>query len=373
MMTRSSGSSASRRRSRICGRDDRRRRRHRRAGARSHASRPRLGPAPALNLPPIQKRQLVERAAGVDRRAARGAARAGQPVVLQRQRRRSRRQVRRRQPDRGDARRRRRLALVARARRRDRFPRRRPRDDQRRSTRRPCGCTCRSRGSPTRCRSWPTWRCGRPFPRRELDRLRQQRLTGLLQARDDPATMRPLAFARVLYGADASLRHGGHRHRRRRSRRSPPTICGPSTRAHFRPDNATLLVVGDVTPDTVLPLLEKQLRRVEGRGHGAAPRRRCRPRRSRAGAQVYIVDKPGAAQSQIRIGWVGVPRSTPDYFPIQVLNTILGGSFTLAAEPEPAREARLHLRRELGVRHARCRPGRSSPRPACRPTRPPKR
>src|SRR2546430_154152 len=42
---------------------------------------------------------------------------------------------------------------------------------------------------------------------------------------------------------------------------------------------------------------------------------------------LYLVDKPGAPQSQIRIGWVGVPRSTPDYFPIQVMNTILGGSF----------------------------------------------
>ena len=44
--------------------------------------------------------------------------------------------------------------------------------------------------------------------------------------------------------------------------------------------------------------------------------------------QIYLIDKPGAAQSQIRIGWVGVPRSTPDYPTIQVLNTILGGSFT---------------------------------------------
>jgi len=42
---------------------------------------------------------------------------------------------------------------------------------------------------------------------------------------------------------------------------------------------------------------------------------------------IYLVDKPGAPQSQVRIGWVGVPRSTPDYFPIQVMNTILGGSF----------------------------------------------
>ena len=44
--------------------------------------------------------------------------------------------------------------------------------------------------------------------------------------------------------------------------------------------------------------------------------------------QVTIVDMPGAEQSQVRIGWVGVPRSTPDYFTLQVLNTILGGSFT---------------------------------------------
>jgi zinc protease len=43
---------------------------------------------------------------------------------------------------------------------------------------------------------------------------------------------------------------------------------------------------------------------------------------------IHLVDMPGSEQSQIRIGWVGVPRSTPDYFTLQVLNTILGGSFT---------------------------------------------
>jgi predicted Zn-dependent peptidase len=45
-------------------------------------------------------------------------------------------------------------------------------------------------------------------------------------------------------------------------------------------------------------------------------------------AQLTLVDMPSAQQSQIRIGWVGVPRSTADYFPLVVLNTILGGSFT---------------------------------------------
>src|SRR3954467_10148699 len=47
-----------------------------------------------------------------------------------------------------------------------------------------------------------------------------------------------------------------------------------------------------------------------------------------AAREIYLVDKPGAPQSQVRIGWVGVARSTPDYFPITVMNTVLGGSFT---------------------------------------------
>jgi hypothetical protein len=51
-------------------------------------------------------------------------------------------------------------------------------------------------------------------------------------------------------------------------------------------------------------------------------------RQAAAARTFYLVDKPGAAQSVIRIGNIGVPRSTADFFPLQVMNTILGGSFT---------------------------------------------
>jgi predicted Zn-dependent peptidase len=47
-----------------------------------------------------------------------------------------------------------------------------------------------------------------------------------------------------------------------------------------------------------------------------------------AARQIFLIEKPGAPQTQIRIGWIGVPRSTPDYFPLLVLNTLLGGSFS---------------------------------------------
>ncbi len=45
-------------------------------------------------------------------------------------------------------------------------------------------------------------------------------------------------------------------------------------------------------------------------------------------ALIYVVDKPGAAQSVINIGQIGVSRESPDYFPLQVMNSLLGGQFT---------------------------------------------
>jgi zinc protease len=164
------------------------------------------------------------------------------------------------------------------------------------------------------------------FPASELDRLRQERLTGLLQARDNPAQLIQLAFPRVLFGP--THRYGTS------ANGLPPAIEAFTVadlqafyRAHYRPDNATLLVVGDVMPAAILAMLEQHFGawKSEGMASLVAEVPTAPQLKSRA---VYIVDKPDAPQSQIRIGWVGVPRSTPDYAALEVLNTILGGSFT---------------------------------------------
>ena len=164
------------------------------------------------------------------------------------------------------------------------------------------------------------------FPPGELERMRRERLTNILQARDDPATINTLAYSRVLFGP--AHRYGW------------PTIGTALTiksltaddlrafyTAAFQPANAALLIVGDVTPDKAMPLLESSFGGWKATGaippHAALPK--VEPPAER---QVYLVDKPGAAQSEIRIGGIGVARSTPDYFPIQILNTILGGSFS---------------------------------------------
>src|ERR1700681_1188098 len=163
------------------------------------------------------------------------------------------------------------------------------------------------------------------FPKDELERLRQQRLTSLIQARDDASTIASLAFSKVLYGS-------GHRFGTATmgTAETIKTFTPDDLRAFytsiFRPTNATLIVVGDVVPDRVLPLLETSFG--GWKASGAAARVALPPTVEPASRAVYLVDKPGAPQSQIRIGWIGVPRATPDYFPIQVLNTILGGAFS---------------------------------------------
>jgi zinc protease len=164
------------------------------------------------------------------------------------------------------------------------------------------------------------------FPESELERLRKERLTRLLQARDDPAAIVEIAFPRLVFGEKHryGTAAGGDE-----SDVKAMTLADVRSfyNAYYRPELSTLLVVGDVTPSQVLPLLEKTFGQWKPSGQGSkpAPLPAATQLEKR---QIYIIDKPGAAQSQIRIGWVGVPRSTPDYPTLQVLNTILGGSFT---------------------------------------------
>ena len=91
-----------------------------------------------------------------------------------------------------------------------------------------------------------------------------------------------------------------------------------------RPD-AVLLVVGDVRPDDI----ERRVRALFGAWERRpVPAARYGEPPDAKGTTVYVVDKPGAAQSEIRVGHLGVPRSCEDYFPLSVMNALLGGLFT---------------------------------------------
>jgi predicted Zn-dependent peptidase len=163
------------------------------------------------------------------------------------------------------------------------------------------------------------------FAQNEIDRIRKERLAALLQARDNPASVAAAAFARLVYGA-------GHRYGTLTmgTESSNSGISAEDMRAfytaNYQPQNAGIIVVGDITPQSVLPKLQQAFGSWKNGAAIAKPT--LPPVPQSAARQIYLIDKPGAAQSQIRMGGVGVPRMTPDYYILDVLNTMLGGSFT---------------------------------------------
>lgn len=163
------------------------------------------------------------------------------------------------------------------------------------------------------------------FPSDEVERVRQETLTEMLQWRDDPAELAKSAVPQALYGSHP---YG------RRVDGDPGSIRG-MTRDEIRrfhasryvPAAATIIAVGDVEASTLIPLLERAFGSWSAAAAGAVPgppppAPQIRERR------VVLVNKPGAPQTQIWIARIGPARPKADYFPILVANTILGGSFS---------------------------------------------
>jgi predicted Zn-dependent peptidase len=162
------------------------------------------------------------------------------------------------------------------------------------------------------------------FPAADLERVRKVRLTALQQVRDRGPAIADRAFASAVFG---------EKHPYGRPLAGTEGSLASITRdelqkfysTYFRPNNATLLAVGDVRPDDV----ERRARELFGSwARGPIPPVTTSTASAAKGTTVILVDKPGAAQSSFRIGGVGAPRSTSDYFALEVLNTVLGGSFT---------------------------------------------
>lgn len=161
------------------------------------------------------------------------------------------------------------------------------------------------------------------FPQKEFERLKKQRLTSLIQQKDQAVMIANNAFSRILYGT-------GHPYGNNPSgsETSLKTMTADDLvkfyQSYYRPNNATLIIVGDLRMNDVLPILEKSLSKW---GPAEIPPFSLQSPPSVGKLRVYLVDKPGAAQSEIRIGYPALARSTPDYFPVQVMNRMLGGQF----------------------------------------------
>ena len=160
------------------------------------------------------------------------------------------------------------------------------------------------------------------FPAEALERLRARTLVNLTQAKDQPVIVGAQVFAKVLYG-DA------HPYGQRSTETTVKAITRDDVvnfaKAYYQPGRAIITVVGDVTPGKVKSSVEKALA-AWSKG-GDKPSFDYPKLPELQPAKIYLIDKPGAAQSVVNIGLPGPPRNTPDYFALQVLNTILGGQF----------------------------------------------
>jgi zinc protease len=157
-----------------------------------------------------------------------------------------------------------------------------------------------------------------------LENVRRRALVGFLQRKSNPNAISGVVYDRVLYGAD-------HPYGRQLS--GTEATVKSLTRndlvsfyeANYRPNNAVLIVVGDVDGKKLMPKLESAFAgwKPGAVSSGELPNAQPLPK-----AGIYLVDRPNSAQSVVSIGQIGVDRNNPDFFPIQVMNSILGGQFT---------------------------------------------
>jgi zinc protease len=160
------------------------------------------------------------------------------------------------------------------------------------------------------------------FAERELERHRRERLAEWLRRRDQPAALAEEAFSMAVYG-DTPYGHSllGDEASLRAIRRDD-IVRFWSERRSAR--GAALLVVGDLDSDSVLEAAERALAALGAASPPPTPGLDAPPQRRR----VVIVDRPGAAQTELRVGHAGPPRRHRDRTALALANTILGGKFT---------------------------------------------
>jgi zinc protease len=162
------------------------------------------------------------------------------------------------------------------------------------------------------------------FDGKEFERVRDNLLTAITRRKDSPPTVANLALTRLLFGAkhpygwpmagvEASIK-----------KLTPADLRGFYDK-YYRPGNAALLVAGDTTVEALRNKLEKAFGK--WRAKGAAAPKLPGPEGAAPITRIFLIDKADAPQSSIRVGRIGIERKNPDYFPVTVMNLILGGGF----------------------------------------------
>jgi zinc protease len=164
------------------------------------------------------------------------------------------------------------------------------------------------------------------FPQNELDRLRKARLAQIQQEKTQPIGIALRVVPALMYGKDHaySLPLTGSGTEESVSRISRDSLV-EYHQTWFKPNNATMIVVGDTTMDEIKPKLESLFRRWQP---GNIPTKNIGNVELPDADRIYVIDRPGAEQSIIFAGNVAPPVGQGNEFAIEAMNDIIGGSFT---------------------------------------------
>lgn len=156
---------------------------------------------------------------------------------------------------------------------------------------------------------------------RDVTRARTARLAELVAVGGEARALARQVFRRTVFGTHPY----GHTSRgfTEQVKKLQRNQLAAYHQAHFRPANAALVVVGDVDTESAVALAERMFGGWRGQGGTDAP---PPPAAAHAGG-VVLIDRPGATQSQVAVGGVGVERSSKDYYALSLGNAILGGMF----------------------------------------------
>jgi predicted Zn-dependent peptidase len=173
------------------------------------------------------------------------------------------------------------------------------------------------------------------FPQAEVARYKTRTLSQLQFQRSIPQFLAAEQFSRAIYGTN-----------------HPAAFIAPPTESlskinskdladfhakYYRPNNAILAIVGDVTMKEILPKIEKAFGDWE---KGDVPATTIPAAPAQTESRIYLIDRPGSVQTVLQLGTLGIERTSPDYFAVLLADRVLGGG--------PSGRLFLNLREDKG-------------------------
>ncbi|MBI3259643.1 MAG: insulinase family protein [Ignavibacteriae bacterium] len=158
------------------------------------------------------------------------------------------------------------------------------------------------------------------FPKDEFDKMIPQTIAAIKQEKSRPGNIAQAMSRKVTYGIN-------HPNARRKTEATVKSITLEDIKefhsTYYKPNNATLAVVGDITQNDLVPMLEKAFAGWKKTNVVSVEFQRASP----MPVGIYFIERPGSVQSSLVTTSLGVPLRDPDYEPLLLSANMLGGSF----------------------------------------------